>query len=217
MKNDLVKLTNAVYKLLDFFPEVDPLKNRAKEKALAIMENLTLVFNDEGWVSIGEFLSQKQACLPVGREKAKLEILEDIKVLLNYLEVAKSQGWLSDVNFLIISNGYEKIKKEIGVPIIVPEKAYKEKMGSDPGLTPAAAEKENKDSQAFSFSGRQKKIVQFLENNEKAQVMDLIKVLPNITKRTIRRDLDELLKIGRIARMGEYNQVFYKINKIEIS
>jgi DeoR/GlpR family transcriptional regulator of sugar metabolism len=41
--------------------------------------------------------------------------------------------------------------------------------------------------------------------------MDLQKVLPNITKRTIRRDLDELLETGKIIRMGEFNRVFYKI------
>jgi len=192
-KNDFIKLTNAVYKLLEFFPEADPLKIRSKEKALAILENLTLVFNDEGWVSIGEFLAQN-------REKAKLEILEDIKVLLNYFEVAKSQKWLSDVNFLIISNGYEKIKEKVGFPIIVENPAPKPEEVKTIGVQ-------------FLLSDRQSRIIQFLKNNEKAQVADLIKVLPKITKRTIRRDLDELMKLGKITRLGEYNQVFYKIGQ----
>jgi len=60
------------------------------------------------------------------------------------------------------------------------------------------------------FSDRQKKILDFLQEHKKAQVMDLQTILPNITKRTIRRDLDELLKMGRIIRLGEFNQVFYR-------
>jgi DeoR/GlpR family transcriptional regulator of sugar metabolism len=50
-----------------------------------------------------------------------------------------------------------------------------------------------------------------LDKNKKAQVMDLQKVLPDITKRTIRRDLEDLLRASKIMRMGEFNQVFYKI------
>jgi len=43
MENKFLKLTNTVYKVLEFFPESDPLKNRAKDKALAIMEHLILI------------------------------------------------------------------------------------------------------------------------------------------------------------------------------
>ena len=42
--------------------------------------------------------------------------------------------------------------------------------------------------------------------------MDLQTILPDITKRTIRRDLDELLESGKITRLGDFNQVFYKIS-----
>jgi predicted HTH transcriptional regulator len=58
---------------------------------------------------------------------------------------------------------------------------------------------------------RQRKILETLVRSQKAQVSDFIKILPNITKRTIRRDLDDLLKKGKVIRVGEWNQVFYKI------
>lgn len=210
MQNKFLKLTNAVYRLLDFFPEDDPLRNRIKEKALSIMEDLTLIFNDDGWVSIGDFLSQS-------REKVKIHILEDIKVLLNYLEIAKSQGWLSDINFFIISREYEKIKKDTGFPVIIENQTQKllepvlnttlggpgNKAGGHQFFIAKNAEKE--------FSGRQNKIIEFLERNQKAQVADLMAVLPKVTKRTVRRDLDELLKKGKIKRQGEFNRVFYKL------
>ena len=100
MEDRFVKLTNAVYKVLEFFPEADPLKNRAKDKTLVIMDNLSLVFGTEGWASMQ-------------KESAKHWLSEDIDLLLSYLKIGEKQGWLSPINYIIISNEYEKLKKEI--------------------------------------------------------------------------------------------------------
>lgn len=173
MQEKFLKLTNAVYKILEFFPESDPLKNKAKDKALAIMENPTL---------------------------------EDIDILLGCLWIAKTQGWLNSANYLIILHEYEKIKEEISGLQTAPKK---------PPLPVLESTEANEGLASSSFvpSDRQKKIVEFLNNNEKAQVMDLQTTLPSVTKRTIRRDLDELLLAGKIARFGEFNQIFYKLTK----
>jgi hypothetical protein len=166
MEEKLIKLTESVYKLLEYFPESDPLKNRAKDKALAIMEDLRL---------------------------------EDVDILLGYLQIAKSQNWLSAINFFIISNEYEAIKKEFR-PVTKPVQSTQKRVNIVL-------------NNSSNFSERQKKIIELLEKEEKAQVMDLQKVLPNITKRTIRRDLDELLQAGKVLREGEFNQVFYRLKR----
>jgi len=59
------------------------------------------------------------------------------------------------------------------------------------------------------LSGRQAKILELLSLKGKVQVSDIIKEIPSITKRTIRRDLDTLLKSKVIDRTGKFNQVFY--------
>jgi len=155
MEERLLKLTNTVYRVLEFFPESDPLKNKAKETALEILKNPTA---------------------------------EKIDMLLGYLWIAKSQGWLNSVNWMIISGEYEKISTQKSAEAVLNTTANN------------------------ALSERQDRILEFLIKNEKAQVMDLQTVLPGITKRTIRRDLDQLLLMGRITRMGEFNRVFYKIN-----
>lgn len=211
-----VKLTNTVYKILEFFPEADPLKNRAKDRALLIMEHLILIKKEHtecpGWVSFQE-------------EKVKSQLIEDIDILLGYLWVAKSQGWLNSSNFLIISNEYEKIKKDIK-PIIEPTmklpgidvlEVKENLLAEDQSqqehiLNKEESKEQNNYNNLINISERQKKIIEFLNNNKRAQVMDLQTVLPDVTKRTIRRDLDELLNSGKIIRMGDFNQVFYKIN-----
>ena len=69
MENQITKLTNTVYKVLDFFPESDPLKNRAKDRALSIMEQLNAINRTAGWASF-------QA------DKLKAQILEDVDSLI---------------------------------------------------------------------------------------------------------------------------------------
>jgi len=222
MLEKFLKLTNAVYKVLEFFPESDPLKNRAKDRALVIMDNLALVNENSGWISFQ-------------KEKIKVQILEDIDILLGYLWIGKSQGWLNSSNYLIISNEYEKIKKATSPlqagdprpegremePIIVPIIEQTQKLPGILDKSPAVtgqfdelasiSPEANLGGERVSISDRQKKILNFLEKNETGQVMDLQTVLPNITKRTIRRDLDELLEASKIVRLGDFNQVFYKL------
>jgi len=214
MEEKFLKLTNAVYKVLEFFPESDPLKNRAKDRALAIMDNLVLINKTSGWVSFQ-------------KEKIKVQLSEDIDILLGYLWIGKSQGWLSSANCLIISNEYEKIKKAIE-PIIEltkklsgiedlsiikesTQKVLESVLNNTEPKTPTFSISNRQNPPLYGITARQGKILEFLSKNEKTQVMDLQTILPDITKRTIRRDLDELLQAGKITRLGEFNQIFYKI------
>ena len=242
MDKKFLKLTNTVYKVLEFFPESDPLKNRAKDRALVIMEHLTLTDETSGWMSFQ-------------KEKLKAQVLEDIDILLGYLWIGKSQGWLNSINCLIISNEYERIKKQIepikdleltqklpgldlqqaqrplqestqDVVAIVLENTGDVKPSVASSFAKAMEDKKAlegkegasvvgtsdiKEESTHKITERQEKILKFLEKNEKAQVMDLRTVLPDVTKRTIRRDLDELLELGKIVRLGDFNQVFYKL------
>lgn len=211
MEEHFLRLTNTAYRIVEFFPESDPLKNRAKDKVLSIMENLTFLYGVDGWAAFS-------------KEKVKIQLLEDIDIFLGYLWIAKAQGWVSASNYLIIHNEYKKIKREIQ-----PYQEFTKKIPFDRPLIAERAQpvhtnailesvldkkKEKSDTAPDSFLlGRQKKIVEFLKENEKAQVMDLQQVLPNVTKRTIRRDLDQLLETGKIVRLGNFNQVFYQIRR----
>ena len=198
-RNNFIKLTNAVYKVLEYLPESDPLKNRAKEKALLIMDNLNLIFGNNEWVQI-------KNCLPGIREKAALEVLENTDILLNYLELAKGQGWINGLSLLIIQNEYEKIKRELEPDVVNGGIAEKPEPAILQEVSPPLSLSEK------GLSERQRKILSFLEQKGKGQVSDLMSVLNNVTKRTIRRDIDELLKSGKVSRMGEFNQIFYTVN-----
>jgi len=148
MEDKISKLTNTTYKLIEYFPDSDPLKKKAKEKTLSVFENQSLA---------------------------------DIDILLGYFKLARKMGWLDGTNYLILAGEYEKLK---------------------PGAVPYKIQQ---------LTNRQNLIVDFLDKNGQGQVMDILKVIPNVTKRTIRRDIDELLKIGQVERVGTFNTVSYRL------
>jgi hypothetical protein len=186
-KEKIIKLADSAYKILEFFPEADPIKNKAKEKILSVFESSVLFFKTDA-------KNNKD------RETAE-KILIDTDIFLGYLEIAKNQKWLDNLNFLILQKEFENLKNEIGALFVLKDNFLKTE--KDRKLEePAESEK---------LSERQKKIIEILQNSEKAQVSDIIKILPDVTKRTIRRDMDELMEKGRIIRMGGFNQTFYKI------
>jgi hypothetical protein len=232
MENEkYLKATNAVYELLDLFPDEEPLKNRTKEKALAILDDLISV----------NFLAGPE------KEKIAFQTINDIEMLLGCLNLANCRGFLTKLNLIIIAEEYNKIIKEIK-PIA---DAYKENLSlfkNEPALAeprPALPERKwNKISELLPVAGpvaeepkkeippktvlvppaprppkenntsRQDKIIKILQERGKAQVADLKQVMPDVTKRTLRRDIDDLLKKEKITRMGEWNQTFYQIRTI---
>jgi hypothetical protein len=63
---------------------------------------------------------------------------------------------------------------------------------------------------------RQNRIVEFLKQHGSAQVWEIQKIFPSVSKRTIRRDFRSMLKQGLIERTGERNTTAYKL-KITLS
>jgi len=135
MNENFLKLTNTAYRLLEYFPESDQSKYRAKEKVLEVMESLVLVDMDNF--------------------KIQNKLSEDIEILLGYFEIGKNQGWISQINYLIISKEYRKIKKEICSFESPAEKKFK--IDSSPVLEDTKECTQNPVEPELVESGAQKK------------------------------------------------------------
>ncbi|MBZ9577515.1 DeoR family transcriptional regulator [Patescibacteria group bacterium] len=61
------------------------------------------------------------------------------------------------------------------------------------------------------LDSRKEKILGILKEKEKIQVGELKEFLPDVSKRTLRRDFDQLLKLELVERIGERNDTFYKL------
>lgn len=125
---------------------------------------------------------------------------KELEVLDSFFEVAKSQNWIKTQEILNLQAEYSKLKE---------------------GLETQKAEKELKITQVgpvqipvgnrISINERQEKILEFLRENGQAQVWQVKQILPEVTKRTLRRDFEHLLSQGVIERIGERNETFYTL------
>ncbi|HUW72003.1 MAG TPA: DeoR family transcriptional regulator [Candidatus Humimicrobiaceae bacterium] len=185
-KDFLIQLTNDLYKLTLLFPKKEPLRYKMREVADEILDRC---------------LRQNLGQNPV---------MDDLEVLDSFFEVAKAQNWVAAAELLRIQEEYNKIKAEIKKNVESPpeppkllEKPEEKKTESRPAQTPTTG----------GGGLRQGKILEFLKENGRAQVWQVKQVFPEVTKRTLRRDFESMLKQGIIERVGERNDTFYELKE----
>ena len=188
-KNNLIQLTNNLYKLTLLFPKKEPLRYKMREVADEILDRC---------------LRQNFGQNPV---------MDDLEVLDSFFEVAKAQNWVALSEVLRIQEEYNKIKDEIKKNIESPpelpkllEKPEEEKTESRPIQISSPVTRN-------TVNSRQEKILGFLKENGRVQVWQVKQLFPEVTKRTLRRDFESLLKQGIIERVGERNDTFYELKE----
>lgn len=195
-----INLTNKLYRLTLLFPKKEPLRYKMRELTDEILAGLILQIN---LTEDGPLLKLKKG----GDLNTKLEILDC------FLEIAGAQNWVSLKDVLEIKREYVKIKEELEA-----DENLEKTLMLFPNIGSPASNKSNNDSLpkvvAANFSGqavRQERILEMLKEKGKAQVWELKKIFPEVTKRTLRRDFEYLLKQGLVERIGERNETFYQV------
>jgi DNA-binding transcriptional ArsR family regulator len=185
-KVDIIELTNKLYKLTLFFPKKEPLRYKIRETGDKILENLVSLEVSQNPVKRDDFLIS--------------ELEKDLEIIISYFEVVKWQNWISYFDVLEIKEKYDKIK------IDLLEHVENFESEQDEPLEMKLPESKNLDL-------RKEKILNILKEKEKIQVWELSKILSQVSKRTLRRDFDFLLKKGLIKRIGQGNNTFYSLIK----
>lgn len=124
------------------------------------------------------------------------EILGKIERLQENFREVRAQKLLDRKKFLLLKREYNKIGEEL-------KKFFPKKP-------------EEKESVKISegLNERQKRILEILREKEKVQVRELKEFFSETSKRTLRRDLEELLKKELVERSGEWNQIFYNLSRV---
>ncbi len=180
----LLKTIFALYKVTEFLPADEPLRFAIREKAIDIL---------------ADGLQEEQ------KKQTNQHLLDNIEVIQAYFQLAQEQDWLNPANFAILKQEYNKIKAELTAKSAVskpksPTTVKPAVVGYSPALAAPGALKQ-----------RNRKIMQILQQRETAQMRDIKEFFPEVTKRTLRRDVDELLKQGLIERMGDKTSAVYKL------
>ena len=184
-KEYLTKITNDLYRLTLLFPKKEPLRYKMRELADNVLSNLILII--EG--------SHRDIDLIH-------EIKRNIEPLDVFFDIAKDQNWVNPDEISEIQDKFSVIKEEL-------EEFRKNLEETKPHQKKEISSKPKVDFN--SFNQRQKKIIEMLKKRDKIQVGDVQKILPEVTKRTIRRDFDFLMKEGIIKRSGKANLTFYHL------
>jgi hypothetical protein len=192
-KKYFIKLTQAVYRTTERFPEGESLKFKIREKANEILTDLVLQ-----------------------DPQTKEATIKAIDLLESYFEVARFQNWVNPLNFMLLEQEYDKVvislkethNAEHKIQEEVPEQEDADKVLEEREEVPEEPKKEPKESikkqdksiiilpqekPQKELIDRHKKIIDFLKQNDHAQVWQLMNILPNVSKRTVRRDFDFLV------------------------
>lgn len=202
-----IKLTFAVIKVLNASSGDKELRRQIQESAESILADV-LVISEEHPITFQQ------------KHIIALRAQECIDAMLHRLLEAKKKEIISYGSFVVLEREYMRIQAWLaGVILALPKEQEKEKeVKSQPRVLVSKEPKKEsvvslvkKPESHSKISDRQKKILDILKNKNKAQVWELQKIFPQVTKRTLRRDLDDLLQQNLVVRIGEWNTVSYQI------
>jgi DNA-binding transcriptional ArsR family regulator len=202
-KEYLIEITKQLYNLTLLFPKKEPLRYKMRE-----LSNDILACNT--WkLSRSDYLDNFQVSVAVINELEALDAL---------FEVAKAQNWVKQEEILNLQQKYSKIKQSIKAleqEVIESKQEIPEAKQEipEPAKAPEITEYPIPDV-GYSQTGlnkRQDRIVAFLKDQGRAQVKDLQEILPQVTKRTLRRDFQALLNREIVERIGQRNETYYQL------
>ena len=186
-KKFILQITNELYRLTLLFPKKEPLRYKMRELADDILFDL---------ISVPQKTYRGQT--PVSLD-GKLEVLD------GFFEVAKNQNWIKPEDLLNLQKEYSKLKGQL--------KLKAEPIKSEVKLTEVRPLQKSELTEVRplqnSMNERQEKILAVLKEKEKAQVWQIKQIFPQVSKRTLRRDFENLFKRGIIERIGERNETYY--------
>ena len=111
-------------------------------------------------------------------------------------DLAGEQNWVDKRNFLVLSREYNKIQRLINAGKTV-ENSFSKKRGFSP-----------------KTQKRKEKILELLKENNKIKLGDLTKVFPNINRRTLIRDLENLNQVSLVAKNGNGRGIYYTVRNV---
>lgn len=113
------------------------------------------------------------------------DLRKNLEILDSFFEIVKVQNWVSQDIILLLQKEYSKLKETL-------------------------SSTKNPENQVL-LNERQKKILEFLKDKEKVQIWQVKEFFPQVSKRTLRRDFERLVREGLIERVGEKIYTFYKL------
>lgn len=174
------ELCLAIYRVTNLFPPEETLKDQLRQTAVRI---IVLLANSQ----------IRDTILKV----------EEMKI---YLAIAKAQNWLAPINFDLLASAYSLLSDTLKKSQVVEkEPVAEEKIFA----TPRIKKEPSGLVTGSEMEKRQKLILEYINKNGQAKVSDLLTILNNVTERTIRNDLRELINRNLVKKIGSRKDARY--------
>jgi hypothetical protein len=187
-KEDIIKLTVAVYQVTENFPENEALRFQIRQKANNIL---------------ADFI-----CLEMNPGK-KESVKREIEVLRAYFSITESQNWVNNKNFLVLRQEYGKITDFIDNLSDNPIKSIKksevivEKINNPQRVVEKKKESRVINRASSNPSVRQKQILELLKAKNQLSLIEIKDMFSSLSSRTLRRDLSALVSRSIIDRIRQ--------------
>lgn len=195
-KRYFIELTNRLYRLTLLFPQKEALRHKIRMIADEVLIELVVILEGE----------------PKEKRESAFNVERNIEILDALFELAKKQDWVLKREISDIQDEYLVIKKEVEDFNDLTRKELRE-VNVLPVVTEEKEKKEEKITASFvkkeDLNNRQEKILGLVKEKERIQVKDIQEILPKITKRTLRRDLNFLMDRSLVRRIGKGNGTYY--------
>lgn len=225
-QRDFIKLTSALYRVTDLFPDQEPLKIGLRERSLKVL-NLLSPYHFSDDTNLESAVAE--------------ESLKEVQSLRSLLAVSQDQRWVNQINLILLDQEYGRLEDQLKIiiarknsfhqddtpkpvePVVrreparfirpVPEKPISHEL--KPNRTYDINTGQEVDS--APPSERQEKILRMIRQHPRIQMRQIQEELTDVTSRTLRRDLESLVQQGKITRVGRGTGTFYRVNFVDNS
>lgn len=222
-QRDFVKLTSALYRVTDLFPDQEPLKFGLRERSLKILSLLS-PYHFSNDTNLDRVVAE--------------ESLKEVQALRSLLAVSQGQRWVNEINLILLDQEYGRLEdrlesvvkrrpESVDKPI---EKPAPKKNTTNSYQAPQpkkSVPSELKPNRTYDLNTgrevdqapteRQEKILQMIRQQPRIQMRQIQEELTDVTSRTLRRDLESLVQQQKIVRVGRGTGTFYRVNFVDNS
>ncbi len=211
--NHTFELTLALYRVTDFFPKEEPLRNHIREAA------------NKTFQSIMEYGNQVPGAIPQGA-------ISLISTLKNFLQLSRSLQFVKSANIMVLEREYDILlsffiqqgiadQEQKEKNAIMYEPRGKEFFIEEKQIMRSAPEpshdsnKKKHDNEDELLDERKKKILDFLKQVSQAKVSDFQTLFPNLGIKTIQRNLQDLVESDILKKEGDKRWTIYTFKNVQ--
>lgn len=192
------KLTEALYKVTDLYPDKEPLKWTLRESAIELMLSYMSYRTDKA--KGPSFIGQRTV------------------LIIHLLEIASLGGFISDLNFEVLKREYQSLKNfleekkdeifsvPLDLSLIRQPQEHKPPHLSISGGGKGQeilSDKKKRLKTIKNSEEKKQKIINFLKENGKKTIKEIALIFQDIGKKTVQRYLSDLVQTGQLLAEGE--------------